>query len=108
VRKITIPECISSVLHFSYKMLSQAVACNDSHLLYYDQVIPSSALPGYANADHWALALPIEQSYLMFSAVFVDQNQYPLEAILRFVEEKVDSSSRYPDDYFSDYSDKIR
>jgi hypothetical protein len=43
-------------------MLSQAVACNDSHLLYYDQVIPSSALPGYANADHWALALPIEQS----------------------------------------------
>ena len=92
------PERISSVLHFSYKKLSQVDARNDSQLLFYDQVIPSSALLGYANADHWALAMPIARSHSMLGAMFVDQNQYPreamFEAILRFVEEKLDSSSR--------------
>lgn len=88
------PERISSVLHFSYKKLSRVDARNDSQLLFYDQVIPSSILMGYANADHWALAVPIARSHSTLGAVFVDQNQYPreamFEAILRFVEEKLD------------------
>ena len=92
------PERISSVLHFSYKMLSQVDARNDSQLLFYDQVIPSGSLLGYANADHLAMAVPIARSHSTLGAVFVDQNQYPreamFEAILRFVEEKLDSSSR--------------
>lgn len=85
------PERISSILQSSYKKLGQIDARNDSQVLFYDQIIPGSALLGYANADHWALAVPIARSHSMLGATFVDQNDYPrealLEALLRFVEE---------------------
>lgn len=88
------PERISSILQFSYKKLSRVDARNDSQLLFYDQIIPSSILMGYANADHWALAVPIARAHSTLGAVFVDQNQYPrealFEAILRLVEERLD------------------
>ena len=87
------PDRISSVLGTAYRKLSKVDARNDSQLLFYDQIIPSSSLIGYANADHLALALPISRSHSMIGAVFVDQNHYPreamFEAILRFVEEKL-------------------
>ncbi len=48
---------------------------------------------GYANADHWAIAVPITRSHSTLSTNFVDQNHYPrvalFEAILRFVEERL-------------------
>ena len=54
-------------------------------------MIPGSALIGYANADHWALAVPVARAHETIGSVFVDQNDYPrealLEALLRFVEE---------------------
>ena len=50
---------------------------------------------GYVNADHWALALPIARSHPRIGAMFVTQNAYPrealLEAILRFIEEDLES-----------------
>lgn len=85
------PERISSVLKSTYKKLSRVDARNDSQLLFYDQVIPDSALIGYLNADHWALAVPVARSHPSLGVTFVDQNDYPrealLEALLRFVEE---------------------
>ena len=87
------PERISSVLHKSYKKLSRIDARNDSQLIFYDQVIPSSTLLGFANADHWALAVPISRSHPTVGSIFADQNQYPrealFEAILRFIEEQL-------------------
>jgi hypothetical protein len=87
------PERISSVLHYSYKKLSQIDARNDSQLLFYDQVIPTSTLLGFANADHWALAVPIARSHSKVGSIFADQNQYPreamFEAILRFIDEQM-------------------
>jgi len=57
----------------------------------YDQVIPGSALIGYINADHWALSVPVARTHSTIGSVFVDQNNYPrealLEALMRFVEE---------------------
>ena len=35
---------------------------NDGQTLYHDQVIPGATLLGYANADHWAAAIPMEES----------------------------------------------
>jgi pimeloyl-ACP methyl ester carboxylesterase len=85
------PERISSVLKPSYNKLSRIDARNDSQVLFYDQVIPGSTLMGYLNADHWALAVPIARTHSTLGSIFVDQNDYPrealTEALLRFVEE---------------------
>jgi hypothetical protein len=56
-------------------------------------VIPGSALLGFVNADHWALAVPISRSHEIIGRAFATQNAYPrealLEAVLRFIEEDI-------------------
>ena len=85
------PDRISSVLNTTYKKLSKVDARNDSQLIYYDQVIPGSTLLGFMNADHWAVAVPIARGHTFIGATFVNENDYPreamIEAIMRFVEE---------------------
>lgn len=92
------PERISSILESSYDKLSRVDARNDSQVIFYDQVIPGSALIGYINADHWALAVPVARSHETIGSMFVDQNNYPrealLEAVLRFVEEELSTSEK--------------
>jgi hypothetical protein len=79
------------VLRSSYNKLSKVDARNDSQLLFYDAVIPASTLAAYVNADHWALAVPVNRSHSTIGSMFTTQNAYPrealLEALLRFVEE---------------------
>lgn len=90
------PERISAILRPSYRTLSRIDARNDSQMLFYDQVIPRSALLGYVNADHWALAVPIARSHAVLGATFVNHNDFPrealVEALLRFVEEDLAAS----------------
>ena len=90
------PERISSILKSSYRKLASIDGRNDSQVIFYDQLIPGSALMAYVNADHWALALPIARSHKNIGAMFVTQNAYPrealLEAVLRFVEEDLSAS----------------
>ena len=85
------PELISSILTSSYKKLARIDARNDSQMIFYNQVVPGSVLVGYLNADHWAVAVPINRMHAMTASIFVTQNAYPrealLEALLRFVEE---------------------
>ncbi len=90
------PDRISSILQSSYKKLSRIDGRNDSQVIFYDQIIPSSVLMGYVNADHWALALPIARTHSTVGSLFVTQNAYPREALaeaaLRFVEEDLSQS----------------
>ena len=92
------PERISSILSSSYRKLSRVDARNDSQVLFYDQVIPGSALIAYINADHWALSVPVARTHPMIGSMFVDQNDFPrealLEAVLRFVEEELSATTR--------------
>jgi hypothetical protein len=92
------PERISSVLKSSYKKLSRVDARNDSQVLFYDQVIPGSALIGYLNADHWALVVPIARAHPWLGSTFVNHNDFPrealLEAVLRMVEEDLAAAGR--------------
>jgi len=85
------PERISQILQSSYRKLSSIDGRNDSQVIFYDQLIPGSALMGYVNADHWAVAVPISRSHETIGSLFVTQNAYPrealLEAVLRFIEE---------------------
>ena len=92
------PERISSILESSYNKLSRVDARNDSQLLFYDQVIPGSTLIAYINADHWALSVPVARTHPTIGSMFVDQNDYPrealLEAVMRFVEESLATSAK--------------
>lgn len=85
------PGKISAILVSSYDKLARIDSRNDSQVMFYDQVIPGSALLGYLNADHWALAVPLNRTHPTIASLFVTQNAYPrealLEALLRFVEE---------------------
>jgi hypothetical protein len=90
---VTYPEKdqISTILKPAYDKLSQVDSRNDGQLIFYDQVIPGSILLGYLNADHWAIAVPLNRSHPFIRSVFIDKNAFPrkvlLEAIVRFVEE---------------------
>jgi len=90
------PERMSSLLKISYDKLARVDARNDSQVIFYNQIIPGSALLGFINADHWALAVPIARKNSTFATAFVDQNAYPrealAEAILRFVEEDLQAA----------------
>lgn len=92
------PEHVSLALRWSYGQLARIDARNDGQMLFYDQVVPGSALLGYLDADHWAVAVPIARTHPRLASLFVTHNEYPrealAEAILRYVEEDLDQTSR--------------
>lgn len=85
------PERVSAALKPTYRRLRKIDARNDGMVLLEDQLVPGSVFLGCVNADHWAVSVPIARSHPNIAALFVDENDYPrealLEAILRFVEE---------------------
>jgi hypothetical protein len=92
------PENISNGLQRSHKKLAALQdGRNDSQLVFYDQVIPGSTILGFFNADHWAMSVPIARQHEVSQAIFADQNDFPreiaLEAILRFIEEDLESGT---------------
>ncbi|MGR4871292.1 hypothetical protein ACIPRI_20815 [Variovorax sp. LARHSF232] len=90
------PERVSLILRGSRNKLAQIDARNDSQVIFYDQIVPGSGLMGYLNADHWAIAVPLNRTRAAIAATVVTQNAYPrealIEAVLRFVEEEISSS----------------
>lgn len=85
------PDHVSRVLGSSYRKLGRIDWRNDSQVIYSDQIVPGSTLLGFLNADHWAVATPVNRSHTAIASSLVTRNAYPrealLEAILRFVEE---------------------
>jgi len=90
---ITIPdrEHVSIGLRHEYKILGKIDARNDGQLLFYDQFIPGATLLAFANADHWAMSIPVARQLAISQATLANKTDYPREAlfesILRFVEE---------------------
>jgi predicted esterase len=66
---------------------------NDGQLLFYDQVIPGATLLGYVNADHWAVAVPIEEKRPALATLVTGHNWFPrdtlVEAIALYVSEQL-------------------
>ena len=91
------PDRISSVLSPTYNRLAYVDSRNDGQMLFYDQLIPGSTLLGYLNGDHWAVVIPIARTHSFIGTVFANKNDYPrealLEAVLRFVEEDLETKS---------------
>ena len=83
-------EHIATALLPSWQVLASADRRNDGQLTITDGTLPGSTLLGYANSDHWGVAINIEQE-LSFLAGRPDETPYPrsvlLEAALRYVSE---------------------
>jgi hypothetical protein len=81
---------LARALGYMQRQLSKIDPRNDGQLLAEDEVIPGSALLGYANADHWAVALRIEDKF-PFLAHRAESHPFPqhalLDSILLLVEE---------------------
>jgi hypothetical protein len=58
---------------------------NDGQLLHYDQIIPGSMLLGYVNADHWAVATPIEEQRGWFASLVSQHNHFPRQALIEAI-----------------------
>ena len=73
---------------------------NDGQLLFYDQVIPGATLLGYANADHWAVAVPIEEKRPLLAALVTGYNRFPrdllVEAIVLYTAEQLATQRSTP------------
>ena len=83
---------VAHVLRSFWKDLARIDPRNDGLLLFFDQVIPGATLLGYANADHFAVAIPFEeQSDWAVAGSALGHAPYPrgvlLEAIVLYVVE---------------------
>jgi hypothetical protein len=76
---------VNTILREGYDMLKAIDPRNDGVLLSYDQVIPGATLLGYANADHWATAYPLEEKHPTLTKTFFLHNHYPRTALLEAI-----------------------
>lgn len=60
---LTRDESTARLLAEPRRELTTVTAMNDAQTLFYDQLIPGSTLLGYANGDHWAIALPLQEKW---------------------------------------------
>jgi hypothetical protein len=93
------PDRISVGLKSSWRQLGRlSDARNDSQVVFHDQIIPGSTLLAFANADHWAMAVPVARQHDFAAATFASDNDYPrevmFEAMLRYVEEDLAAQRR--------------
>jgi hypothetical protein len=56
-------EDVQVVLRIFYELMEPISPLNDGQLLVYDQLIPGSTLMAYVNADHWTVAVPVDEAF---------------------------------------------
>ena len=66
------PDRVSPATRATYRKLAQVDPRNDGKLLWHDQIPPRSHLLGYANADHWVIAIPVAKELPQVSFLFRD------------------------------------
>jgi hypothetical protein len=84
-------ENISQIMKGANKQMSELDPRNDAQVIFYDAVVPGSTLMGYANGDHWAIALPFTEQATGMAGTIVNRNTFPrtalLETMLEYVRE---------------------
>jgi hypothetical protein len=59
----TVRDQTARLLYLTKDDLARAEPLNDGQTIFYDQLIPGSVLLGYANGDHWAVVLPLQEKW---------------------------------------------
>jgi len=91
---------VARILCATYDQLAQIDPRNDGQLIFYDQIIPGSTLLGFANTDHWDIALPVRQKYRFWGRprLLPEFTEFPkdilLEALLLFTIEQLQHARR--------------
>jgi len=84
------PDETARLLGLTKRVLSRAEPLNDGQVIFYDQLIPGSTLLGYANGDHWAIVLPLQDKWTYWGANSAG-TRYPrdlfFEAVVLYVGE---------------------
>jgi hypothetical protein len=79
----------------TYKLLEPIEPLNDGQLLFLDQLIPGSALLGYVNADHWTVAVPVEEEFSGRDPALMAENsnlrELLFEAMILFLAESLNA-----------------
>ncbi|MDY7231884.1 hypothetical protein [Hyalangium rubrum] len=78
----TPPETISAPLRPSANALARFDPRNDGQLLFFDQVIPGSALLGYVRADHWSVATRPTEPGASRSTAWKHWRPFPQELLI--------------------------
>lgn len=76
---------VTTALRPFYGLLANSDPRNDGQIMYYDAVLPRSRLLGYANSDHWAIALAFNRANKPAWRKLVDHNAFPREVLLEAV-----------------------
>jgi len=91
VGTFTTPDGLARALKYSYRLLSRIDLRNDGQLLAEDELIPGGTLLGYVNADHWSVALHMEDALPFWAHRRQGVHTFPqntlLESILIYVQQ---------------------
>jgi hypothetical protein len=85
IATFTTPPRLARILAYPQRQLSKVDPRNDGQLLAQDQLIPGSALLGYANADHWAIALRMEDRFPFLAHREAGRHPFPQQALLEAI-----------------------
>jgi hypothetical protein len=88
IAAFTTRERVARALVPSWKILLKYGRRNDGQLLARDELIPGSTVLGYLNADHWAVALDIEDDWPLLAQRSVD-DPFPHLALLQAILQRV-------------------
>jgi hypothetical protein len=75
------PDRVSPATRLTYDRLARQDPRNDGKLLAQDQIVPGGYLLGYVNADHWAIAIPLDEALPWLSPLYRDN--VPRPALVR-------------------------
>jgi len=90
----TTHERVARALVASWEILLKHSRRNDGQLLAHKALIPNSTVLGYLNADHWAVALDIEDESPLLAHRDVDA-QFPHFALLQAILHQLESIAYY-------------
>jgi hypothetical protein len=92
------PERVSAVFAPFQRSLSRIDPRNDGQMIYSDAILPNSSLLAYANADHFAIALPIENAIPEARLIGINHNDFPraqlIEAAIRTAQARLAEKPR--------------
>jgi hypothetical protein len=94
IAAFTTHERVARALVASWEILLKRSRRNDGQLLAHDALIPNSTLLGYLNADHWAVALDIEDESPLLAHRDVEA-QFPHFALLQAILHQLESIADY-------------
>lgn len=88
---VTFPDAdhVSAALKPGYRELAEIDPRNDGQVIAANQVIPGSQVLAFANADHWAIALPISRTRPLAGSTAINHNDFPREVLLQAILEYV-------------------